>query len=79
MTECDEAEHNKFWCANCNVEGHMSWDQLCPKFIEECKRAERMDPERSYRFFPAQEPWTWELPFVECIKLVGSCLWVFVN
>ena len=43
-----------------NVEGHASWDQLFPKFIEECKRAERMDPVCSYRFFPAQEPWTWE-------------------
>jgi len=40
--------------------GHASWDQLCPKFIEECKRAEKMDPEHSYKYFPAQEPWTWE-------------------
>jgi len=45
---------------NCNALGHASWDQLCPRFIEECRKAERTDPEHTYRYFPSREAWTWE-------------------
>ena len=58
--DCTEADCDKFWCASCKVDSHASWDRLCPTFIEVRKRAECADPEHTYRFFPGQEPWTWE-------------------
>jgi len=33
---------------------------LCLRFIDECRRAEKTDPEHTYRYFPMQEGWTWE-------------------
>ena len=33
---------------------------MCPKFVEACKRLKVRDPERSYKFFLTDEPWTWE-------------------
>jgi len=40
--------------------GHVAWDCLCPKFIEECRKVERADPKHTYRYLPCQESWTWE-------------------
>jgi len=57
--DCAE-ECTNFFCISCNETGNASCSHLCPSFIEECKKAERMDPEWAYRFFPGQEAWTWE-------------------
>jgi len=57
---CAEEECTNFFCISCNETGHVSCDRLCPSFIKECKKAERMDPEWAYRFFLGQEAWTWE-------------------
>jgi len=40
--------------------GHASWDRTCPSFIEASRRIELRDLESSYRYFPSDEPWTWE-------------------
>jgi len=59
-TECGESDSRKFWCANCKVVGHASWDHLCPRFIKVSRRLEKTDPEHMYRFIPNHGPWTWE-------------------
>jgi len=58
--ECTESDQRKYWCANCNLHGHASWDRTCPKFIECSKRLEQLNPESTYTYFPTNEPWTWE-------------------
>jgi len=58
--ECTESENDKFWCVNCKELGHASWDHLHPCFLEAGRWLEITDPEHTYRFFPSQEPWTWE-------------------
>jgi len=60
MAKCTETDHDRFWCANCNMSGHASWDHLCPRFIEECRRIEGSDLEHTYKYFPNQEAWMWE-------------------
>lgn len=59
-SECLETDATKFRCANCNVSGHASWDRQCPKYAEASRRIELTDLEHSYKFFPGEEPWTWE-------------------
>ena len=59
-TDCSEDEQVKFWCANCKSHGHTSWDRTCPKFIENSRRLEQLNPEGMYIYFPTEEPWTWE-------------------
>ena len=39
---------------------HASWDRTCLKFIRASKRIERGDLESTYKFFPDENPWTWE-------------------
>ena len=58
--ECTEGNHGSFYCTNCKTTDHALWDCMCPKFVEACKRLEDRDPERSYKFFPTNEPWMWE-------------------
>jgi len=58
--ECTKYDNDKFWCVNCKELGHTSWDHLCPHFLEASRQLEITDPEHTYRFFPSQEPWTWE-------------------
>ena len=59
-SECTEVDSDKYWCANCKVNRHASWDRLCPAFREASKWIECTDPEHTYRYFLGQEPWTWE-------------------
>jgi hypothetical protein len=57
---CEENDPRKFKCANCNVDGHASWDRTCLTFRTACLAAEKSDPEHTYKFFPNENPWTWE-------------------
>ncbi|ETW81099.1 hypothetical protein HETIRDRAFT_27883, partial [Heterobasidion irregulare TC 32-1] len=59
--DCREQNPDHFWCVNCKVGGHASWDRMCPRFREEAERLKRRDPESTYRFFPIDTAqWTWE-------------------
>jgi len=58
--DCIKSNQGKFHCINYNHAGHVSWDCSCPRFIDECRRAERMGPKHTYRYFLMQEAWTWE-------------------
>ena len=60
MAECSEDNQSRYSCANCKMVGHASWDRTCPSFIEVSRRLELWDLENSYRYFPSDEPWTWE-------------------
>jgi len=33
---------------------------MCPKFMDASKRVEWANPENTYKYFPTEEPWTWE-------------------
>ena len=48
MADCIESDQGKFHCINCNQAGHASWDHLCPRFVDKCRRAERTDLEHTY-------------------------------
>ena len=61
---CDETDPTKFKCANCNTLGHASWDHTCPKFLAACNRLEKNNSESKYKYFPDNNPWTWE----QCIN-----------
>jgi hypothetical protein len=58
--ECEENDPHRFKCMNCNAPGHASWDRTCPVFKAACIAAEKSDPEHTYKFFPNENPWTWE-------------------
>ena len=59
--DCSEQNSDHFWCVNCKVGGHASWDRMCPRFREEAERLKRRDPESTYRFYPIDAAqWTWE-------------------
>ncbi|KAG1796594.1 uncharacterized protein BJ212DRAFT_1235519, partial [Suillus subaureus] len=30
---CKVTDQNCYWCKNCNVEGHVAWNQECPTVI----------------------------------------------
>jgi len=59
-TKCTENDQERHWCVNCKTFSHTSWDQSCPKFTEEIKRLEHLNPESMYIYFPTDKPWTWE-------------------
>jgi hypothetical protein len=58
--QCEEVDPRKFKCMNCNANGHASWDRTCPVFSAACTAAEKSDPEHTYKYFPNENPWTWE-------------------
>ena len=59
--DCTERDTNNYWCVNCKLGGHASWDRMCPCFREESERLRHRDPESTYRFYPKEDvPWTWE-------------------
>ena len=58
--ECEEHNPDKYICISCNMHGHVCWDRTCPKFMVAYQKVERMDPENTYKYFPDDNPWTWE-------------------
>jgi len=71
-SECEVTDRDLFKCANCKTSGHASWDRECPKFKEGCKKIDTANPESTYRFFPLDEPWTWEQSSFTGIPPAGS-------
>jgi hypothetical protein len=59
-TECEETDPAHYKCVNCDKSGHASWDRTCPTFVSACQTIEKADPEGTYKYFPNDEPWTWE-------------------
>jgi hypothetical protein len=57
---CEENDPHKFKCMNCKAAGHTSWDRTCPVFRSACTAAEKSDPEHTDKYFPNDDPWTWE-------------------
>ena len=57
---CEETDPVNFRCANCDMAGHASWDRTCPKFLASCDRLKKGNPESTYKYFPDNNPWTWE-------------------
>ena len=43
---------------SCNVEGHASWDRLCPTFIHKCDELNDRLSENNMLYYPMNEPWT---------------------
>jgi len=77
MAKCEENDYAKYSCVDCKVAGHALWDCTCPKFKEACRRLEGQDLESSYRYFPCDEPWTWEQvcmgsPIWESVAITGT-------
>ena len=60
VVQCTERNSGKVYCVNCKSNDHPSWNRLCPSFIALSKKMECQNPESSYRYFPTDEPWTWE-------------------
>jgi hypothetical protein len=70
--ECGETNPDRYKCVNCDATGHASWDRTCPKFLAASERIEKSDPESTYKYFPDENPWTWEQQHTEGEKLMGN-------
>ena len=46
--------------SNCNSHGHGAWDRECPTFKQKKKAYESRSEDSKYRFFPTEDPLTWE-------------------
>ena len=54
----DPAKH---FCVNCKTHGHATQDHLCPTYIQQCNELKTRMPENMYKYFPTDNPDTWEL------------------
>ena len=52
---------DKHYCVNCKTHGHAARDRLCPTYIQHCNELNARMPENLYKFFPTNNPNTWEL------------------
>ena len=57
---CTVTDRAAFKCVSCNKTGHATVDRNCPRFIAKMKIAHARFPDYQYRFFPTQDPATWE-------------------
>lgn len=51
---------NNTRCANCDEDSHSAYDRHCPLFHRHCADFDCTRPENAYRFYPVDDPWTWE-------------------
>ena len=54
------AAFGDFKCANCKARGHGAADRECPVFKEKLQLLHAKILNYTYRFFPTQDPGTWE-------------------
>jgi hypothetical protein len=55
-------EHpDKHFCINCKTHGHSARDRLCPVYVKHCNDLYNRKPENLYKYFPTDNPDTWEL------------------
>ena len=52
---------DKHYCTNCRTHGHSTRDRLCPIYIKQCNELYNCKPEFLYKYFPTDNPNTWEL------------------
>ena len=52
---------DKHYCTNCRTHGHSARDRLCPVYIKKCNELYNRKPEFLYKYFPTDNPNTWEL------------------
>jgi len=52
---------DKHYCINCKTLGHSARDRLCPVYIKHCNDLYNRRPENLYKYFPTDNPNTWEL------------------
>ncbi|KAF9037777.1 hypothetical protein BJ165DRAFT_1353453, partial [Panaeolus papilionaceus] len=49
------------WCVSFQSKSHSSWNRKCPVFLNKCEELLKMFPENNLKYFPTEEPWTWEI------------------
>ena len=54
----DCANHDKPCCVSCRMEGHASWDQRCPVFLNKCQDMDARMTENQMPYYPTGDPWT---------------------
>jgi hypothetical protein len=54
-------DYDKLYCVNCKIHGHAARDRLCPTFAKHCNDLNTRMPENLYKFFPTDNPSSWEL------------------
>jgi hypothetical protein len=63
MCTLKEADPEQHFCVNCKTHGHTSHDRLCPTYLHHTNELYARMPENLYKFFPTDNPNTWELAF----------------
>jgi hypothetical protein len=58
---CQVEDQANFRCVNCKVTGHASVDRGCTFFLTKMREKHDRFPDYRYRFFPTQDPQTWEM------------------
>jgi len=53
----------KHYCVNCKTYGHAARDRLCPAYIKCTDELNTRMPENLYKYFPTDNPRTWELTY----------------
>jgi hypothetical protein len=48
-------------CKNTTDHNHYATDKDCPLFLAEIDKLQKRNPEHKYKFFPTEDPTTWEL------------------
>jgi hypothetical protein len=56
-----DEDPSRHFCINCKTHGHGARDRLCPTYIKQCNNLNTRMPENLYKFFPTDNPSTWEL------------------
>jgi hypothetical protein len=59
-TECQVQDRTDFRCAVCKEQGHGAIDMECPAYQKQLDTLRKRMPETRYRYYPTNEPWTWE-------------------
>lgn len=63
-SDCDMGNEGAWRCANCEGDtaaGHGAADRQCPHFLTLLTRLHARLPETKYKFFPTDDPHSWEL------------------
>ena len=61
--QCIATDATEIECVNCtdNTKGHGATDRNCPTYLKEKSKLHKCIPENKYRFFPTNNPCTWQL------------------
>lgn len=59
--DCQVTDEAKFRCVNCKRAGHTTWSRQCPTFLAQLQKMQQRQPDHGFRFFPTEDPQTWEV------------------